>query len=285
MEHRGLKAFLKGQLKKAAESMLLEGETIIIVTGFVVKDAAMGETDGPIGAVSLAGALEQLGKKVVLITDIFSGNILKSCADVRGVKSTIQVINDDINKQYAQDIFNIYKPSHIIAIERPGKALNGKCYSARGEDISDIVPMMDVLFEEAEKAGIKTIAVGDGGNEIGMGRIRPYVIELIPNGELIGASFASDFLIVAGVSNWGAHALVAALSILAGKNLLHDTNTEKLMLQKMVEAGAVDGNTKKKAMTVDGFSLEQNLKILMALKYVVQKVTEYVNNEHLPAKI
>jgi len=278
MEQRGLKkAFLKGQLKKAAES-LLEGDSIIIVTGFAIKDAAVGETDGPIGAVSLAGALEELGKKVVLNTDGFSGNILKSCIDVRGVRSTIEVINHDISTLHAQEIIDIYKPSHIIAVERPGKAMDGKCYSMRGEDISDIVPMMDELFEEAKKVGITTIAVGDGGNEIGMGKIRSHVIELIPNGKLICASFASDFLIVAGVSNWGAHALVASLSILSGINLLHDINTEILMLQKMVEAGAVDGCTKKKSMTVDGISLEENLNILMELKYVVHQKIKYMKN-------
>lgn len=278
MEQRGLKkAFLKGQLKKAAES-LLEGDTIIIVTGFAIKDAAVGETDGPIGAVSLAGALEELGKKVVLITDGFSGNILKSCTDVRGVRSTIEVINHDISTLHAQEIIDIYKPSHIIAVERPGKAQDGKCYSMRGEDISDIVPMMDELFEEARKVGITTIAVGDGGNEIGMGKVRSHVIDLIPNGKLICASFASDFLIVAGVSNWGAHALVASLSILSGINLLHDINIEILMLQNMVEAGAVDGCTKKKSVTVDGISLEENLKILMELKYVVHQKIKYMKN-------
>jgi len=179
---------------------------------------------------------------------------------------------------HAQEIIDIYKPSHIIAVERPGKAQDGKCYSMRGEDISDIVPMMDELFEEARKVGITTIAVGDGGNEIGMGKVRSHVIDLIPNGKLICASFASDFLIVAGVSNWGAHALVASLSILSGINLLHDINTEILMLQKMVEAGAVDGCTKKKSMTVDGISLEENLNILMELKYVVHQKIKYMKN-------
>jgi len=278
MEHRGLKeAFLKDELKKAAES-LLDGDTIIIVTGFAIKDAAAGETDGPIGAVSLAGALEELGKKVVLITDGFSGNILKSCADARGVRSTIEIINHDISKLHAQKMIDIYKPSHIIAVERPGKAMDGNCYSMRGEDISDIVPIMDELFEEAKKVGITTIAIGDGGNEIGMGKISNLVMDLVPNGELICASFASDFLIVAGVSNWGAHALVAGLSILTGINLLHDINTEILMLQRMVEAGAVDGCTKKKTMTVDGISLEQNLNILMELKYAVQQKIRYIKN-------
>lgn len=283
--HRGLEeSFIEGELRGAAES-LLEGDTIFIVTGFVIKDAAVGETDGPIGAVSLAGALEQLGKKVFFITDIYSGKMLKKCADVRGVNAPIEIINHDINRCLSQDLLKIYKPSHIIAIERPGKAMDGKCYSMRGEDLSDIVPIMDTLFEEAVKMGITTIAIGDGGNEIGMGKIRPYVVKAVEKGETICASFASDFLIVAGVSNWGGHALAAGLSIIAQRNLLHNINIEIAMLRSLVEAGAVDGYTKKRTMTVDGLSLEENLKVFLALKDTVEDQVHLARNVHAQARI
>lgn len=266
LEYRGLKkAFLEGELKKAAES-LIEGDTIFIVTGFVIRDAAVGETDGPIGAVSLAGALKELGKRVIFITDIYSQNLLKKCAEARGIRCSMEVINHDINMWVSLNLLNIYKPSHIISIERPGKAMDGKCYSMRGEDLSDIVPIMDTLFEEAARQGVKTIAIGDGGNEIGMGKIRHFVEDSVDKGKLICASFAADFLIVAGVSNWGGHALAAGLSCLAGKSLLHNINTEIAMLKSIVEAGAVDGCTKKRTMTVDGLSLEENIKVFLELK-------------------
>jgi len=283
--NRGLKeAFLEGELKSAAES-LLDGDTVFIVTGFVIKDAVVGETDGPIGAVSLAGALEQLGKNVLFITDMYSANMLKKCADVRGVTGPIEVINHDISRWLSQNLLKIYKPSHIIAIERPGKAMDGKCYSMRGEDLSDIVPIIDTLFEEAAEMGITTIGIGDGGNEIGMGKIRSSVIKSVPMGETICASFASDYLIVAGVSNWGAHALAAALSILAQRNLLHNINKELEMLRRLVEAGAVDGCTKKRTMTVDGLSLEENLKVFLALKDAVEEQIHQTRNVPAQARI
>jgi len=285
MGNRGLKeAFLDGELKGAAES-LLRGDTVLIVTGFVIKDASTGETDGPLGAVSLAGALEQLGKNALFITDMYSANMLKKCAEVRGVNGPIETVNNDINRWYSQKLLKIYKPSHIIAVERPGKAMDGKCYSMRGEDLSDIVPIMDTLFEEAAKMGITTIGIGDGGNEIGMGKIRSYVVESVPMGETICASFASDYLIAAGVSNWGAHAMAAALSILAERNLLHNINIEIEMLRSLVEAGAVDGCTKKRTMTVDGLSLEENLKVFLALKDIVEEQIHQTRNVPVQARI
>ncbi|SHJ16408.1 DUF4392 domain-containing protein [Lutispora thermophila] len=285
LEYRGLKnAFLEGELKKAAES-LMEGDTVFIVTGFVIRDAAVGETDGPIGAVSLAGALKELGKEVIFITDIYSKNLLVKCAGARGICCPIKVIDHDVNRWFSLNLLKIYKPSHIISIERPGRAMDGKCYSMRGEDLSDIIPIMDPLFEEAARQGIKTIAIGDGGNEIGMGKIRGFVEDSVDKGKLICASFAADYLIVAGVSNWGAHALVASLSCLTGKSLLHDANTEIDMLKSIVEAGAVDGCTKKRAMTVDGLNLEENIKIFMALKDTVEKQFYQTRSELAPAKI
>ena len=40
----------------------------------------------------------------------------------------------------------------------------------------------------------------------------------------------------------------------------------------MLEAGAVDGCTKKSAMTVDGLRLEDNLEILESLRNIVKGI-------------
>ena len=67
----------------------------------------------------------------------------------------------------------------------------------------------------AYKSGkITTIGIGDGGNEIGMGKVQQKVIEHIENGRNIASTVATDHLITAGVSNWGGSALVAALRVL-----------------------------------------------------------------------
>lgn len=270
LNQRGLgKIELKGELKAAAASLLL-GETIIIVTGFVIRDAMTGETDGPIGAVSLAGALEQLGKKVVLVTDGYSENILHSCRSAKWFMAPIEIISIGSEDLFCERILKEYDPTHIVAIERPGRTADRRCYSMKGEDFSDIVPNTDILFEEAENRGIITIAVGDGGNEVGMGKIESLITELVHNGKQICAAVRTDYLVLAGVSNWGGHALAAALSILTRIMLLHDAKTDEKLLKSIVEAGAVDGLSKKRETTVDGLSLEANLKILNLLRNTVE---------------
>ena len=270
LEQRGMDGIeLEGELEGAAES-LLKGEAIIIVTGFVIRDVMKGETDGPIGAISLAGALEQLGKKVILVTDEYSESILDSCLKARGLACPVEIIAAGSESLFSRRLIEEYKPTHVIAVERPGRAMDGCCYSMKGEDLSDIVPNTDILFVEAKNQGAITIAVGDGGNEVGMGKIRSYVMESVYNGKLICADVSTDSLILAGVSNWGGHALAAALSITARLMLLHDVDTEKRLLESIVNAGAVDGCTKKGTLTVDGLSLEDNLDILDMLRTTVE---------------
>src|SRR5438876_433702 len=60
-----------------------------------------------------------------------------------------------------------------------------------------------------------TIAIGDGGNEIGMGALsRPLIARHVAHGETIACVTPARHLIVAGVSNWGAYALLGALAVL-----------------------------------------------------------------------
>lgn len=269
-DYRGMDgASLSGELKEAAK-VLIKASTVVIVTGFVIKDKMIGETDGPIGAISLARALDILGKNVVIVTDTYSEEILKASLKLIDIKTTLEIVNkcDEIN--CAEIILNKYKPDCLVSIERPGKAWDGIMYSMTAEAISDIAPDMDNLFKEAKIRGLSTIGIGDGGNEIGMGKIKDYIIKNIPNGNIIAAYFATDYLILAGVSNWGAHALVAAMSILLEKDLLYNIETGVELLKTMVNIGAVDGLSKKRMLTVDGLSLEYNIKILKNIKQVVE---------------
>lgn len=71
-----------------------------------------------------------------------------------------------------------------------------------------------LLFSAHTSEKITTIGIGDGGNEIGMGKVQPKVIEHIQNGRNIACAVATDYLVTAGVSNWGGSALVAALHVL-----------------------------------------------------------------------
>ena len=61
------------------------------------------------------------------------------------------------------------KPTHLISLERPGKAENGHYHSMRGEVLDDMITDSALFLSEAKKAGAVTISIGDGGNEMGMG--------------------------------------------------------------------------------------------------------------------
>ncbi|MCT4563476.1 MAG: DUF4392 domain-containing protein [Maledivibacter sp.] len=284
LEKRGMdKINLLGEFENAVKD-IYNGSTVLIVTGFVIRSSLTGETDGPIGAISLASALEKLGKKVVLVTDKYSRDMLYNCCIVKDVKASIEVVPHYNTDKFCNELLEKYQPSHIVAIERPGRAKDGHCYSMRGEDLSDLVPDTDILFIKSKEQGIVSLAVGDGGNEVGMGKVSSFVIDSVNKGEQICAAISTDYLIVAGVSNWGGHALAAALSIISGTMLLHDSKIEKRLLEVMIEAGAVDGCTKKGTLTVDGLSLEDNIEILENLRSIVDILLNTVEENYIYMK-
>src|SRR2546425_10429071 len=65
-----------------------------------------------------------------------------------------------------------------------------------------------------------------------------------------------DHLVVAGVSNWGGYGVVAALSRLAGRDLLHTPELERRLVEACVAAGASAGVTPRRDATADGMPIE-----------------------------
>lgn len=55
------------------------------------------------------------------------------------------------------------------------------------------------------------ISIGDGGNEVGMGKVESLVKAHVPNGEKICANTTCDHLLVADTSNYGAYALIGGI--------------------------------------------------------------------------
>src|SRR5258708_29221436 len=118
----------------------------------------------------------------------------------------------------------------------------------RGRDVTDHMLVVMPLLEPGADGRPRstTIGIGDGGNEIGMGKMPGETIERnIPNGRQIACRVATDHLIVAGISNWGAYALAGGVALVRGQKLdpaLFDIETERKILHVMVERGPlVDG--------------------------------------------
>ena len=57
------------------------------------------------------------------------------------------------------------------------------------------------------------ISVGDGGNEVGMGKVQELVKKNIMDGDIICADTTCDYLIVADTSNFGGYVIVEAIII------------------------------------------------------------------------
>jgi hypothetical protein len=135
----------------------------------------------------------------------------------------------------------------------------------RGIDVTDTTAPLDSLFIEGSRRGLTTIGIGDGGNEIGMGKVFADALATVPNGRRIATTVPTDFCIAAGVSNWGAYGLAGALSVLEGRDLLPSAEEAAHDIEWMVQtAGAADGVTHRtcEEPTVDGLDLGHSLRML-----------------------
>lgn len=255
---------LPGAYLEAAQRLLC-AKRILILTGFPIRGAALGETDGPPGALALGIALERLGIQVAYVTDDFSAPLLALGGPKLNLCAAIHSFPAEVDEPTLKRLYTDFDPDLVFAIERPGKAADGLCHSMRGEVISDLTPSLDLFFELAALDHRPTLAIGDGGNEIGMGRLYDAVVKQVPKGEAIAAVTAADILMSAAVSNWGAYVLVGALSLLGGRDLLISAETTSDLLHTMVDMGAVDGATKRQEATVDGYSFEENQAVIQAV--------------------
>ena len=301
-----------GHLERAAIDLAERGKSVAIVTGFCAFDGQRwtAETDGPPGALYLARALTQLGVQVTLLADAYALAPLQAGCQAwelpLGLIKTMPfesaaLASSDWMDKLANDAPG--KPwTHLIAIERCGPnhtltslcdqrrqgpapvaefeaqlpaPLRDRCYNMRGIDVTVHTAPAHRLFEAADKTMV-TIGLADGGNEIGMGGV-PWEIlrQAICQGPagLVACRVATDFTLLAGVSNWSAYALASAICVLRGRRRLLAPwtcdNLAKLIVTLVEEGGAVDGVTKLHTPTVDGLPLEIYLQTVRQIREVL----------------
>ena len=87
-------------------------------------------------------------------------------------------------------------------------------------DVSQYLDPVDDLFMDVQSnPRVTAICIGDGGNELGMGKVVDQVKEHITLGETIACVVPSDFVIAAGVSNWGGYAMSLGLYVVSSCQL------------------------------------------------------------------
>jgi hypothetical protein len=277
--HDNLFTATKGDFEAACRSIAEDtyGPALHIVTGFIIPsvEPPTFETDGPPGAVCLIRELAELGIPITCSSDPGCANALRAGLDAADIipERVIHIIGQPDS---GRALLKPEQASHVIALERPGSAANGRLHTMRGRDITDLMQPADHLFgPSCTDARHVTIGIGDGGNEIGMGKI-PHgtIVKNIPNGDLVHCRVPTDHLIVAGVSNWGAYALVAGIHVLrqvfppaAG----FDPDEERRILEVMVREGPlVDGVTGQQTATVDGLTWEEYVKPLIRIREILE---------------
>jgi hypothetical protein len=298
-----------GDLGRACGSIAqAKDPSIVIVTGFLIPTAAppTAETDGPLGALFLARALAPLGIKVAIASDDFCLNALSAGLDASGMEH-VRLVRLPSHYEAAtlsaeaawETVQSASAPTHLIALERAGPSHtpesvcrhqdatedwlrtflqevppehHDRCHTMRGGDITHVMSPAHWLFEEAsrKKPAVHTIGIGDGGNEIGMGKIGWEVIRRnVPGGAVTACRVPTDDLIVCGISNWGAYALATGVATLLGQKPtadLYDPNRERELLRLMVERGPlVDGVLGRPSDTVDGQPFEKYIEPLLRL--------------------
>lgn len=245
-------ALQEGYCLRAAQTLFDARGVVLIGTGFPVTDTF--ETDGPLGAIALYKTLEKVGSTPYIVC----GAPLS-----QAIKHEYRVIDIKLGKHDAQDeeaqaILDQVKPKVVFSIERPGQAEDGHYYNMRGENISARSACFDSLMNQAR---CPTIAIGDGGNEIGMGNITDALKSL----DIVAATTKCDELIVADVSNWGAYGLIAMIGRLSNTDLLAEI-TPLEILRYLSSLGSVDGVTRLNQLTEDGQDAEVGDALILELR-------------------
>ena len=248
------KNFPRPYTSVACEKFLtLKKGKVFLYTGFYLSGYA--ETDGPVGTYFLYKALRSLGYEPIIVTDSFCNEFFKDF-------ETIYLSQNDCTEPYFLNLLDEYNPVCHISIERCARNINGIYRTSAGDDISKFTPALDKLFELGNKRA-PTFAIGDGGNEIGMGNFKEFLEKDLG---VIPSIVECDFLIIASVSNWGTYGFIASLEKETNVSLLPTFEEVDTYLDYIVSLGSIDGMTLKNEKSVDGKDWELEKKIIDDLR-------------------
>jgi hypothetical protein len=255
------------------------GDHVLVVTGAGTPPwLPKGETDGPPGAAAIARALEVgLGAKPIYVAE--ERNIGPVIASSEGIGLAVMdeasfVKRDGIamasafplgnaaGAAEATRLFERFAPKAVVFVEKAGPNSAGIFHSILGTGrTDDMMANAQEIAREARARGVFTVGIGDGGNEIGFGKIAEAVRGIQPAGRVckcpcgqgVATVVETDVLLSAAVSNWGAYGIAAALAALEKRpEILHSTADEDRMILACTAAGAFDGAYARQVPMVDG---------------------------------
>ena len=249
------KSLAPGYCRRAAQMILDNQGVVVIGTGFPVSGSF--ESDGPISAISLYKVLTHLDYEPVFACAPPISRILSTGYSTFELPLVGWEASRPIVKKALKDL----NPSLIVSIERPGIAADGRYYNMRKEDISEFTAKFDLFFQRCQ---CPSLAFGDGGNEIGMGNVKQALVGL----DIIPSVTTCDELVIASVSNWGVYGVIAALSSHLNQDLFELIDPESIA-NFLVANGCLDGVTKRKEASEDGFPIDISKSIIQQLRDIV----------------
>jgi D-glutamate cyclase len=213
---------------------------LALFTGIVHERQPHGELDGPIGCAALATALGRMGRESTVYAPVPVLPVLVAARDAFG--GDFHVRPDEAATPGVDA---------AVSIERLGRNRKNVYHSIFGVP-REQAGVADDFFEAARRSGALTLGIGDGGNEIGFGSIFAGARSVVPRGRACGcpcgdgivARTPARHLLVASVSNFGAYAVTAALSLLEGRfDLAPEPSRVLAAMAAAVEAGGIDGGS------------------------------------------
>ncbi len=279
---------------------LTAGDNVLIVTGAGAPPwLPVGETDGPLGAIAIGRALDiALGAKPIFVSEDRNLGPIRATAIAAGLPPmdagtfakrsacclTENFVLDAVEgPRAARALIGKHKPKAVIFIEKGGPNAKGVFHTITGNGRDrTTMASADALAYAASEAGILTVGIGDGGNEIGFGRVTEAVKDIQNFGRVcacpckdgIATIVPTDVLVVGAVSNWAGYAIAAGLALATGRHdALHDLETEREMLRQCYLAGAVDGITARQVPGVDGTSAETQTALITMLRMIVENAS------------
>lgn len=295
--YAGARAFAGGPVAMhAAEALcgrVKQGDVVYIVVGFVLLPHQVPEMDGSVSAILLARALVlAFDAKPVIVCPPDSVEAFSRCANVVGLHSyqdlatalrlplSVGIVPFTKDRAaaagQARRLLVSCPPAAAVAVEASGANARGVYHNAAGQDISGLQAKSDVLWGALRARGVLTIAIGDLGNEIGMGAIGPHIQKYVPftaegecscgcGGGILSATGA-DCIVTATCSDWGCYALMAALAYRKrDMNILHREEMESEVMRVLSRNGMID-MTGSLLPGVDGFDTRMNVGVVSLMR-------------------
>lgn len=311
--NRGVEHLFESERAAAGEPLTLRAarrlqtltaeDTVLVTTGSVSRSwisSEIGENDGPAGTAALVRAIA-LGTRatVVLVAEaslipVITKMMIAAGVTILGYDAAVEAnrggtllaasvrsftTSSRVAPADAVALLEELSPSLLISVERTGRNEDGIYCSMRGVDYGQERARIDFVFDEATRRNIPSIAVGDGGNEIGMGNVADAVRQHIPFGDRaaqggagIGAMTQVDSLVTAACSNWGAYGIVAVWAALAQNSaLLHTPAAERFLLQRGVEIGLINSVAGRIDDRVDDIPSEVHVSLVTFIDALARK--------------